>query len=111
MSITPARYNFQVWRGATFRKTLTLHEGDKNAPVIDLTGYSATMPITSGATTLLLDNVSGITLGDGTIDLYISDETTAAISWKLGSYKLFLENPSGEKDILLYGNFSIKDTI
>lgn len=113
MTISPDRYNFSVWKGSTFRRILTFHTSDEASDPRDLTGYTASMPIKSnGVIVKTLSTGSGITLGGtaGTITLFISDEDTAAATWNVGSYSLFLTGPSGDTDTLLFGNFSIKGT-
>lgn len=114
MSLQPGRHNLSVYKGATFRKMLTLHIGDKNSPVRDLTGFTARMPILAEDDTLLMNLTSengGIVLGGtaGTIMLYMSDEATEAATWDLGEYRLFLTDSFGDTNLLLYGNFTIKN--
>jgi hypothetical protein len=112
MSLEPARLNFSVWKGATFQKRLTYHQGGSTSTPVDLTGYSAELKVIdgTGSTLLTLTNSSGIVLGgtSGTIDLIVTDEATSAFSWRTGNYKLSLTTSDGRKDYLLFGNFSVK---
>lgn len=111
MSIQPARLNFSVIKGATFRKVFFFHEGDRNSPVRNLTGFTARMTIRSQTATLatLTTENSGILIGGlaGSITLFMSDEDTTLATWKLGSYTLFLLQ-GGDANPLIYGNFLIK---
>ncbi len=114
MSVRPARQNFTVVKGTTFRVELTLHVGDRSTPVRDLVGATAAMPIEDRQTGLLLTTLTtsngGITLGGatGTIELFMSDEATQAAIWELGSYVLYLTQ-GGDTDSLIHGNFSIRN--
>lgn len=111
MSLEPARLNFSFWKGTTFQKRLTYHQGDVDSGPVDLTGFAAELVIKDNIGTLLTlsDTNSGIVLGGsaGTIDLIIPFASTS-VSWRTASYTLTLTAPSGSKDILLFGNFSAK---
>lgn len=112
MSIQPERANFNIWRGATFRKRLTLTvDGEPR----DFTDYTAELIIRDEAEgdpllTLTTEN-SRITLGDdnGQIDLVISAEDTADISWDIGVYDFTVTAPGvdGDTDALLFGTFRV----
>lgn len=63
----PGRYDFTIRRGDTCEWTFTIHEGDEDSPIVDLTGASARLQIrqTPDATDaiLTLTDSDGITLG------------------------------------------------
>jgi hypothetical protein len=108
--MTPGKYNMICPQGATFAKQLTYAIDD--VPV-DLTSYTARMQVREKHTSktvivsLTTEN-SGIALGDdeGTIDLYISDETTTTITAKDYVYDLELVS-GGEVYRLLEGKFIV----
>lgn len=109
MSLLPAKASFSAWKGATFRKSFTLYTGaDTSTPVRDLTNHTATC-IIYDAEDAVLHNVQ-VTLGGvaGTIDLYISDENTAAFTWQSGTFELLLTDASGDVDPILFGTFVLK---
>ncbi len=120
MSVLPAKKNFTAWRGATWRKQLTVYQGaDTDYDPRDLTGCEATMRIVDPTTkdellaisTIALSPPAGsITLGDedGTIDLVITDEVTADLEWDAGVYQLTLTAANGDVDAILYGQFSLR---
>lgn len=106
----PGKYNMVCPQGATFSKRLTWAIDD--IPV-DLTGYTAAMQARDkySSTTVVLDLTTengGITLGgdEGTIDIYISDEDTAAIYAKEYVYDLELYS-GGETTRLVQGKFIV----
>jgi DNA/RNA endonuclease YhcR with UshA esterase domain len=108
--MTPGKYNMICPQGATFAKQLTYAiDGDP----VDLTTYTARMQVREKHTSktivvnLTTEN-DGIVLGDetGTIDLYISDEATSAITAKDYVYDLELIS-SGEVYRLLEGKFIV----
>lgn len=96
-------------QGGTFRKQFVWKTGRPRVAV-DLTGYTARMQIRAKleATTVLADLTTengGITLGGsaGTIDLYLSDTATSAITGTLGVYDLELIAPNGDVTPLVGG--------
>jgi hypothetical protein len=108
--MTPGKYNMICPQGATFAKQLTYAiDGDP----VDLTTYTARMQVREKhtsktvAVSLTTEN-GGITLGDdeGTIDLYIADESTSAITAKDYVYDLELVS-SGEVYRILEGKFIV----
>lgn len=113
MSALPAKVDFTIWLGATFRKRLTLYnsatpvDGEER----DLTGYTAELIIRDkpqGTPLLTLESGTGITLGgvDGTIDLHIDATTTGVLLWRNGVYDLTITEPGpGDTDPLIYGAF------
>lgn len=113
MSLSPAKLNFTLWEGATFRKRLTFYSDSEGEVPVDLTGYTSELVIRTkprGASLLTLDTENdGITLDDeGNIELFISDEDTAALDWDSGVYDLTLTDPDGDTDVLLWGSFIVK---
>lgn len=114
MSLIPAKWKFTIWRGATFRKRLTLLEGDVNSDPQDLTDYTAVLEVldTPGGDTLLtLDTNDGILLGgpSGTIEILIDAADTEALLWTQGHYDLLITAPNGgDTDAILYGTFVVK---
>lgn len=117
MSLEPARHNFTIWQGATFRTVLTLYTGvDETSDPRDLTDYTALLEIRAMAGDVsplfTLSTTNGrILLGgaEGTVTLLISDTDTAAITWKRGVYDLTITAPlGGDTDVLLWGNFGVR---
>lgn len=115
MSLMPDRYDFTIWRGATFRNTLTLYTAESTtSPPRDLTGYTALLEIydqPQGNLLVSLTDTDGITLGDdaGTIELYLSASDTDTLTWEAGVYELSITAPGpGDTDILLFGHFKVK---
>ena len=110
----PARYNFTVQQGSTWRQVFTLHQGDTDTPVANLTNYTASLVIKdrpSDSTPLLtLTSSSGITLGGtaGTITILQSATQTGAYNWANGEYKLTLTAPGGDTNTLLFGTVTLK---
>jgi len=98
------KVNITIEQGATFRKQLIWNAagGGPN----DLTGYTARMQIrekvsdTSPTVDITTAN-SGITLGGtaGTIDLFISDVATDAITFQSGVYDLEMVDTGGSGDV------------
>ena len=95
MTTHPAKYNFFVYRGATFSEQIEWK--DENGVAIDLTGFTArmhmrdTLEATTPFLTLTTEN-GGIALGGaaGTVDLLASAAATSAISATSGVYDLEL---------------------
>lgn len=113
MSLLPDRKNFTIWKGGTFRKVLTMHQGaTTTTPVYNFTGFTARMRLRdeNGVTiqTLTTEN-GGIILGGtaGTITIYISDEATLVLPWEVALYELFLITPSGDADPILHGTLRV----
>lgn len=113
----PAKLKFTIYQGATFRKRLTWKAGTPAVPV-DLTGCTARMQVRAeveSETPLLSLTTENdrITLGGaaGTIDLYVSDEDTAEITWEGGVHDLEIEHPSGEVTRLAEGSVSVSPEV
>lgn len=114
MSLDPARHNFTIYKGATFRKRVTLLTGGTGSSARDLTNYSASLVIRKSPSDptiyLTLTESSGLTLGGvaGTIDIVISAATTGALTWQSGTYHLYITAPSaGDTDAILWGAFKV----
>lgn len=112
-----SKLKLEILQGATFRKRLTWKTGSPAAPV-DLTGFSARMQvrgeITDTAILIELTTVNGgITLGGaaGTIDLYISDTDTTAMTWESGVYDLELVAPSNDVTRLVGGTVVVSPEV
>jgi len=100
MTTSPGKYNFYLYPGATFTKTLVWQ--DENNALINLTGYMARMQMreTVGAATPFLTLTTengGITLGGsaGTINLLVSATDTETVTVTQGVYDLQLIAPDG----------------
>jgi hypothetical protein len=108
--MTPGQVNFLCPQGSTFLKTITYKIDD--VPV-DLSGYSSRLQVRKTHYTndliVNLTSASGITLGGsaGTIELLISDETTATFPAGTWVYDLEVESSSGITDRLIEGNFIV----
>lgn len=86
---------------------------EQPATPLDLTGYDVRMQVreSMASPVPLVD----LTLGDGiTVDgpageilLEISDDETAAWSWRFGLYGLEMESPAGATTALLKGEFEV----
>lgn len=111
-SLNPAKKDFEIWKGATFDKTLTLYTGaTTSTPAWDLTGYTASLDIKDQDGTVLLSlttSNSRIVLGGtaGTIRLVIDATTTGALTWTRGAYDLALTTGSTVY-VPIYGAFNV----
>lgn len=111
--MSAGKLKLRIEQGATFRKLLTWKAGTPAVPV-DITGCTARMQIRADIDdadpliSLTTEN-GGITLGDtaGTIELYISDTDTAAITWETGVYDLEIILANGDVRRLLYGTVTV----
>jgi len=91
----PAKLKLTIYQGATFRKRLTWKGPLPAQTPIDLTGCTARMQVRPEveSSTVLLELTTangGITLGGvaGTIELFVSDDDSAAFTWQSGSWDL-----------------------
>ena len=121
MSITlgadPAEINLNVVRGATFRKKITVKQGEteETAVPVDYTGAIAEMQIRNiDDPTELYHTMStatgGIVLGDATgeITFFISKEDSTAFPWSLGEYEsLEITYSNGDRDGFSRGLVSV----
>lgn len=115
MALYPDHHVFRVWRGATFRVTVTVYEDDDREDLRDLSNYTASMVIRDepeGDALLTLNTSNGgIALGGvaGTVTLFIDESDTEDLAWSEGHYDLLLTAPSGgDTDGLLYGKVLVK---
>lgn len=117
MSILPAKHSFVIWRGGTWRKSLTLYDGDSTAsPLRDLTGYTASLRLEAldGTSLFTLTTVSSangvLTLGGvaGTIIILIPASVTAAFAWQNARYELQLIDAATEVSPILWGGLTVK---
>lgn len=117
MTVIPDKFSFTLWRGTTFRETMTLYASDGVTPR-DLTGYTASMSIedpSNGCALLFLLSTgnSRIVLGGiaGTIELFISAADTDFV-WDQGVYELTITGPgpTDDTDALLFGAFHIRNS-
>lgn len=119
--IQPDHYNFVVRQGATWRTVLTLYQAGTSGPVVNLTGWNATLEVkdngqsgmydpTSSTPLLTLTNGNGITLGGtaGTITILQTATQTAAYNWAAGDYRLTLGPTGGDTDVYLYGSVKVE---
>lgn len=135
----PAKVNFQIYQGATFRKTVRLLTYPYDVKLVDgvivnaatglpadeadlipvnLTGCTARMQVreaVDAADVLLeLTTASGglaLTPLDGVITLYVSDEDTALLEWTRGVYDLEIEFANGDVVRRLYGTVSVSPEV
>lgn len=114
----PAKLKFTIYQGATFRKRLTWSGPTVPHTPIDLTGCTARMQVRSEVESpavllsLTTEN-GGIALGGalGTVDLYISDEDTGAITWETGVWDLEIVHPGGEVTRLAQGSVGVSPEV
>jgi hypothetical protein len=109
--VPAAVWRWLVEQGATSRTTLTLR--DEAGPV-DLTGYMARLQVreTVGSPTTLLDlstSSGGISIDGpaGSLTLLLSDEATAALTWRHGVFDLEITSPGGDTTRLLKGEITV----
>lgn len=119
------RYDIELDQGSTFRRTIVWK--DSSGALVNLTGYSARMQVrpsmsSSTVTASLTNSNGGITLGGaaGTIALYLSAASTAAISTAspsqfadafVGVYDLELVAVNGDVTRLLHGDFIVNPEV
>jgi hypothetical protein len=110
MSIEVATIALKMYQGGTFREGFVYKNRLKKP--YDLTGYRARMQVRDAAGALIADLTTengGITLGGvaGTIDLYVSDEDTAVMSFTTAQYDLFLLAPNGDAIPIIAGKVTL----
>lgn len=104
----PGQLNLSIYQGATFAVALTW---TADGVPVNLTGYTASMKIVDGQTTVTtLTSGSGITLGGtaGTIAISIPASTTAGFSPANCEYDLKLTSPGGVVTCLVAGLIPIR---
>src|SRR4051812_20246176 len=111
MTLIPAKENFTIWKGTTFRVQLFFWEDEGLTDPQDLTGYTSELVIRDhkdGLALLTLTTAdNSILVGNGVLTLFISATNTSAITWKHGVYDLTITSPAGDTDAILYGSFVI----
>lgn len=115
-----ATLNFTVEQGAHW--SLQILWKDSNGDPIDLTGWTARMPVRAKADESLMvelttengqivlgatDDPEVIDLTNGTIDLVLDEDVTAALEARSGRHNLELIPPSGETRRLAQGTVSV----
>lgn len=112
------KVNLSIEQGATFRKRVTWKAGAAPGVPVDLAGCTARAhirtEIEAAAVLVTLTTANGgIVLGGatGTVDLYISDDDTAALTWTSGVYDLEIEFPGGDVRRLMYGSVSVSPEV
>lgn len=107
------KQNLKIDQGASFSQLVTWKAGDPAEPV-DLTGCTALAQVRARVDDVAVlhafDSADGsITLGGaaGTIELIMTDEQTAAATWKTGVYDLLISFPDGSKRRLMAGSVVI----
>ena len=113
MSLEPAKTTLPIWKGATFRKRITLY--DPNGEPRDLTGYTGLLEIRDepeGAVLISMTDVNGrVVFGGvaGTIDLFLDAATTGALTWDTAVYDFTITAPNGgDTDALLWGKVVVR---
>ena len=97
-------YDLDAFRGCTFRIQVGYQNPDGS--LINLsTGYTAKMVIGDGASALTLTGGSGLTLGNGTIDVVVTAAQTKAFEAGTYPYDLTITATGGDTILLLRGNF------
>lgn len=117
--MTAGTYNLVIEQGATFRLRLTLQLSTNPVQLMDLTDHIARMQIRSKVSSeevllLLTTENGGITLGGlaGTVDLFISDEDTAALTFKSAVYDLEVEaTPNGDVVRIIQGQVRLSPEV
>lgn len=117
MSLLPAKHTLSAWTATTFRKRLTVLQGDAGSTPVNYTGYTGAMPLYSTTNVItplytLSSSNGGITFGGsaGTIDLYIPEATVVGFTWTAALYQLVVVDAgnSGDYIPLLWGQFQIR---
>lgn len=91
--------------GAVFK--VSVQYNDSNEQPVNLNGYGATLTVTTGKGTSIASLV-GTVNSDGWINVKATDEATAA--WPVGkqSYRLDLQDPSGDIERLFFGTVNVR---
>lgn len=107
-------YKIEVEQGATFTLPLTWKI---NANPVNVTGYTARLQVRTDGSGRVPSNIlilsitsdDNITLGgsDGSIEVYLSPNDTAALAQGRYTYDLELEAPNGRVTRLIKGQFIV----
>jgi hypothetical protein len=114
--VTAGLYNIVIEQGGTFRRTIFLKT---NGVAMSLANYTARMQIRPSVTSSVLlheltEANNGITIDDalGRIDLFISDDDTAAMIFRRGVYDLEIESEStGDVLRVLQGGVQVSPNV
>lgn len=102
--MTAVRKDLAIEQGAGWRWVITVNAGGEPA---DLTGYAARLQmretVDAAEPFVSLTDGDGITVDEeaGTLDVYLSDDDTAALTVRRGVYDLEIE-PAGGDTVRLY---------
>lgn len=104
----------QIEQGETWSRTLTFNNkaADGTLTPIDLTGYTASMPLETSLgvqLTLSTDPDGGIVVDSNTLTFTITPIQTASLAGGLLSGKLLLTAPNGQDIVWVKGEFEVND--
>lgn len=112
------KLNLKVEQGATYLKRVEWMTGPLPGTPVNLTGCTARMharaKLADTATLLSLSTANGgIVLGGATgrVDIILTDEQTAAITWTSAVYDLEIEFANGTVTRLLQGSISVSPEV
>lgn len=107
----PETVPLHAWREATFRKTFALRYDD-GVTARDLSGYTGRLDVTDPTSDLVMESLTtendGLSIDAvlGTVTVVLSSVETAAATWTLGRYDLFLINTDVE--LVARGSFALQ---
>lgn len=108
MTVIPDKHTFTIWQGASFDETLVVYTDVAGTQVKDLTDYTAEMIIRDKPRgTELISVTYDIDGENGKINLSLTPEQTAAITWKGAVYDLTITK-DGVTDAILYGAIKVQ---
>lgn len=93
-----------VDRGATYRARVSVRDENGN---VNLTGYTGKLTLTGVSTTTYTDS-TGLTLGNGFLDILITDEDTDGFIKGTGNWGLYITDPSGVTTKLYTGKVTAR---
>lgn len=101
-----ARYDLQIYRGATYRKSAWFKQ---NGKTYDLTGYTAAAQIrpSVNSTVLTSDITCEIDLSEGAVSLGLTAEQTALLPPGIQEWDLKMIDPNGNVAYYVYGKVFI----
>lgn len=118
MAFLPAKTNFRIWRGGTFRYRFQwMIETSGTLEPQNTSGFTGTFIVVATDSIepwIVLTNSldvhgSGLIFGgaNGLVDIIISSHATKEITWESASYEFFVHDPVAEEDIPMFeGRFS-----
>jgi hypothetical protein len=113
ISLTPAPVKWTIYEGATFKQQILVLTSGIGSPPVDLTNYHGVLTVWNmPAQDILLqltDANGGLTFGGtaGTIEVYIPSATTSLLTWRTAFFDLLAQEPGGDLDALIRGNFTV----